>query len=749
MRSLLAFLFGVVAVVSILPVVLLDSLNTASLLRERAQDQQILAARRTADRIEAYLDALQAWGRDFSNRPALRTWLEKGADARRPGRHDWEGEILAPFRTRWRLQATFVANPGGTVLLASGTPTFPGPLPGWSAFDRARSGLDAISDVYASFPGGERYLAVLVPIRARASNRVVAIVGAVDSLANLRRIVGQDVGAVGPGSYGVLLDRDSVRLIHGTKPALEGVAVERGGAANGSGASGDLAARIRELSDNPDANPLVRHKLAATGEWSHGAVVALASRPWYYAINTPDSYFYSPIYRQLGRNLLILLGALGLAGALSWTLARWLSGPILRLREAAAAVEGGDLSRRAPVGGSLELADLAASFNRMAERLQRHAADLEEQVRLRTAQLGAIVANAPVTLFSLDAAGIFRFLEGRQPEAIGLDPHATVGRSVEQVYAARPEIAREFRRAIEGQATWAIVEFAGAAFEVRFSPVRREPGEPFGTLIGVATDVTDRKRLEDELKEQYEKLKELDRLKSQFINAVSHDLRTPLTSVRGYAEFLEDEVGGPLGPDQKHFVEQIQLAILRLERLVDDLLDFARIEAGMFRLSVTQADLGAKVVEIVESMRPQAEQVGVALHVADAGPLPEVRMDAQRIGQVLTNFLTNAIKFTPRGGRVEVRLRREDGSVVCEVRDSGIGIAAEDLPKLFRRFSQLAEGQARGGTGLGLAISKAIVEAHGGCTGVRSEIGAGSTFWFALPEQVPAESTTGFATSPG
>jgi signal transduction histidine kinase len=229
-------------------------------------------------------------------------------------------------------------------------------------------------------------------------------------------------------------------------------------------------------------------------------------------------------------------------------------------------------------------------------------------------------------------------------------------------------------------------------------------------------------------------LRELDELKTQFVNAVTHDLRTPLTSIKGFGEFLEEEVGGSLSPEQKGFVRHIQQSGRRLERLVNDLLDFARIEAGTFHLRLVRADLGAQVRENVESLQPLFRDARVALRLSvPEAPLP-AWIDPERIDQVLGNLMTNAAKFTPPGGQVDVRLFAEAGGLRCEVEDTGLGIAPADFGKLFHRFSQLQAGNAKGGTGLGLSISKAIVEAHGGRIGVESELGRGSLFWFTLPD---------------
>jgi signal transduction histidine kinase len=225
----------------------------------------------------------------------------------------------------------------------------------------------------------------------------------------------------------------------------------------------------------------------------------------------------------------------------------------------------------------------------------------------------------------------------------------------------------------------------------------------------------------------------MDRLKSNFVSAISHDLRTPLTSIRGYAEFLEDEIGGPLSPEQHAFVAQLMRGAIRLEHLVDDLLDFARLDAGTFKLRCETSDLAERLYEVAASLRPQVEEARLQLVVEPpAGPLV-AEMDEGRVERVLFNLLHNAIKFTPAGGTIRVRAWRRGGQLRCEVQDSGPGISSPDQARLFQRFSQLQSGSEKGGTGLGLSICRAIIDAHGGAIGVSSQPGHGATFWFTLP----------------
>ncbi|MFN3431437.1 MAG: ATP-binding protein [Candidatus Sericytochromatia bacterium] len=259
--------------------------------------------------------------------------------------------------------------------------------------------------------------------------------------------------------------------------------------------------------------------------------------------------------------------------------------------------------------------------------------------------------------------------------------------------------------------------------------------ELLGTVADSMAQGLERKRLEDELKRQNEQLKALDRMKSVFVSSVSHELRTPLTSILGFSEFLEDELEGPLTPGQAGYVAQIQASTGRLQRLVDDLLDFARLEAGTFRLNVAEADLGAIARRVIDGLRPQLDAKGLELRLGFPDGLPALRLDPARIEQVLVILLDNAIKFTPDGGALTVTLAAVDGAMRVSVQDTGPGIAEADQPRLFDQFYQVDSGLTRttGGTGLGLSIAKALVEAHGGRIGVESEPGAGSAFWFELP----------------
>jgi PAS domain S-box-containing protein len=393
------------------------------------------------------------------------------------------------------------------------------------------------------------------------------------------------------------------------------------------------------------------------------------------------------------------------------------------------------LSRNGTVVGYLFIGTNISELKRNEERIKRNELFLSRAQEIARTGCWEATFGGPVETWSDE---LYR-LYGVEPGAIEPtfenflklvhpDDRPALERRTSEVLARGDALMEEFR----------IVRPDGAV-RVLYSKaevIRDSVGHPI-RMIGVNQDVTELKQAYEEIAQRTSELRkaqELDYLKSNFVNAVTHELRTPLTSIKGYAEFLEDEVGGPLSEPQREFVHQLQLGAERLERLVDDLLDFARIDAGTFKLRVSDADLTAKIRETALSLEPQAREARLSLKLA----LPEeplrVAMDAQRIAQVLLNLVNNAIKFTPPGGTITVTAVSEGVGVRVEVTDTGIGIPAEERPKLFRRFSQLESGlRSGGGTGLGLNISKAIVEAHHGAIGVTSQPGVGSTFWFTLP----------------
>jgi two-component system, sensor histidine kinase and response regulator len=275
-------------------------------------------------------------------------------------------------------------------------------------------------------------------------------------------------------------------------------------------------------------------------------------------------------------------------------------------------------------------------------------------------------------------------------------------------------------------------------------PLLGETGQIIGTF-GISRDVTAQVSAENmlarqasELSAQNERLRELDRLKDEFIAAVSHELRTPLTSIIGYIELLEEE--GADGPNTGRFAEVIGRNAEQLLRLVGDLLFLSRMRSGKLVLELQGIDLAEIATEAVAEVRPDAQLKHIDV-VLSAAPVPLFAADPGRIGELLGSLLSNAVKFTGPGGHVEVRTGVTDGQAMLTVADTGMGIPAADLERIFDRFYRTAAAtrQMIPGTGLGLAIATAIADAHHGAITVESTEGQGSTFTVRLPlRPVPA-----------
>lgn len=262
-----------------------------------------------------------------------------------------------------------------------------------------------------------------------------------------------------------------------------------------------------------------------------------------------------------------------------------------------------------------------------------------------------------------------------------------------------------------------------------------ETGRPI-RFIGTALDITDRKQREEELKERTREAQEASRLKSQILSNVSHELRTPLNSIIGYTHLLLGGTYGPIKEPQQSPMEGVLRNADDLLNLINNLLDFSRIEAGKFSLDLEPIELGPLLQEVLDGLKPLVEKKPLAIRFDPSQRLPAVESDRTRVRQIFSNLLSNAIKFTEEGEiRILLRDRPDRGGVEMAVHDTGIGIPAEELPKIFEAFHQVDGTLTRefGGTGLGLAIVKELVDLLKGEIRASSEYGKGSTFTLYLP----------------
>jgi PAS domain S-box-containing protein len=264
-----------------------------------------------------------------------------------------------------------------------------------------------------------------------------------------------------------------------------------------------------------------------------------------------------------------------------------------------------------------------------------------------------------------------------------------------------------------------------------------ESGRPF--MHGMGYDITELKHTEEDLRQSRDKEQRANRAKSEFLSRTSHELRTPLNIIMGFAEFLIEGELNPLDPKHKEYLQDIYSSGKHLLRLIDDVLDLARVEAGKMELRLEKFSARAAIESVSAGVKVVAQKRKIHIDVAISPEIRQVTLDQQKFKQILQNLLSNAIKFTESGGVVRIRVQPQDSHhFKLVIKDTGIGIKSEDLPRLFQDFEQLDSGSSRRyeGSGLGLALTKGLVELQGGTITVESQYGVGTSFLVVLPKEI-------------
>ena len=371
----------------------------------------------------------------------------------------------------------------------------------------------------------------------------------------------------------------------------------------------------------------------------------------------------------------------------------------------------------------------------MEEKIQLYSRQLEKLVEestqaLRTSEekYRLLIDNMAEVVFTIDLDGNFTFVSPQVESMVGYSISQLLFMNMSQLIAPEylPEIQKRLRARIQGEKdlpayAFEIIKADGnrVPVEMQTTPVHDEKG----TLVsvqGVARDITERKKIEQ--------------MKDRFISAVTHELRTPLASIAGYADLALSGKFGSLNGEMKSNVEVIKRNTDRLISITDDLLDIRRIESGKLKLNISSLDLkeiiGFCSAEIKPFLKEKQE-----LHIQVPDVLPTIQGDRVRLSQVLMNLFSNAAKFTPEGGNIKLSVKDEKGMVKVQVSDTGIGIRKEDLQHVFEPFATIQKPTYIKGTGLGLSVTKALVNAHGGRIWAESPgEGKGATFTFTLPK---------------
>ncbi|WP_305045986.1 sensor histidine kinase [Geoalkalibacter sp.] len=416
------------------------------------------------------------------------------------------------------------------------------------------------------------------------------------------------------------------------------------------------------------------------------------------------------------------LGAALLAALISLGLARRISRPLEEIRRGAERFAQGDLGRRLPVEGSAEIASLAEALNLMAAQLDERLQTMLSQRNEQEAVLGSMVEG----VLAVDTDERLIRINSAAASLLGVDGTAAQGRVIHEV-VRKADLQRFVARALNSsrpvEGDMVLHGARGELFlQAHGSPLRDSHGRNIGALV-VLNDVT--------------RLRRLERIRSDFVANVSHELKTPITAIRGFVETLLD---GALDKpeDARRFLDIILRQSERLHSIIEDLLALSRIEQESERggLEVQEGPLQPVLAAAIQVCEPAATAKALRVRLVCPEGL-SAAMSAPLLEQALVNLIDNAVKYSPPGKDILVEAGGDDEGVLIRVRDWGVGISREHLPRLFERFYRVDKARSRkqGGTGLGLAIVKHIVQAHGGQISVESTPGEGSTFSLRLPRR--------------
>jgi two-component system, OmpR family, phosphate regulon sensor histidine kinase PhoR len=485
-----------------------------------------------------------------------------------------------------------------------------------------------------------------------------------------------------------------------------------------------------------------------------------------------------------GTSIVLVLGLMIPIMAAGYIL-RWTIVPLLAVTATVRKLAAHDYAARAVPGGPAELRDLSLSVDALADESDRLRAEQERNTRL-----SAVVRETAMRVREhLDAGDVTREAVTSMVQNLGCDhvwvlisggePTLRLGNTddwgqgetvienlppesldwMDSLYQQRSSLCLQNLRADEpsGLPVWIRdLLLAAGGVSLLFMPfgtgrkllgglalLRTQPGRRWtpgeiSAVEAIATDVArglDHAILYERQKDLVEKLRDVDHAKSDFLAAVSHDLRVPLTNIAGYAEMLGDSTSRPLDARRQQMVGAIERNATRLRNLIDDVLTMSKIETGNFETAMRPTDLAAVVSASVEEIRPAATANGLDLQLASPAAGLVVQGDSEQLDRALTNLLSNAVKYTPGGGIIEVTASRDGARAMVTIRDTGIGIPDGDQQSLFTRFFR-ASNAIRGsvpGTGLGLAIVRTIVDSHHGDVELSSREGVGTTVTIALP----------------
>jgi two-component system sensor histidine kinase ResE len=425
-----------------------------------------------------------------------------------------------------------------------------------------------------------------------------------------------------------------------------------------------------------------------------------------------------------GLGTLAILTLVILWGAYLFT--RHLTQPILALKRAAERIAKGDFSTFVDIATHDELEDLAATFNSMSEDMRQYREVRVDELLAEKTKIEGVIYSSQDGIILTDEAGHVQLINPKAKTMLGLeeDGDALTGRPL-WGFVKQDKLAIAIRECVEGDSPKTVREVDLSAERIRcfysISVSLINAPEGSGTVYWFVIQI---RNITAE--------KELDRLKDDFLQSLTHDLRSPMTAVRGYLQVLGEEMAGPLNDEQKNMIRIMENASTKLLHIVSNLLDSAKMSAGKLRLNITDCQLREILPGAVEIFATEAGKKKITLTLDMPESMSLIKLDPHLLERVIINLIGNAIKFTTEGGFITVKFIELSDRIQGQVIDTGHGMPPEFLNRVFKKFEQ-ASG-TRGGTGLGLAICKYVIDAHFGEIGVRSKQGEGTTFTFTIPK---------------
>lgn len=423
---------------------------------------------------------------------------------------------------------------------------------------------------------------------------------------------------------------------------------------------------------------------------------------------------------------------IGIVGALCFLIAfnllvnlpNNIANPIKELTASIKEIANRNYSERVHFQNHNEYGDLAKSFNTMAEKLEEYSNSNLHKLTFEKKRLETLINNMHNPIIGLDSEGIILFVNNEALKIIGLKHEDVIGQLVTTLALKNDLIKSLISNELESQKAHPMKIFADGKesyFEkeivnITITPTGEDKSIDIGNVI-ILRNITI--------------FKELDFAKTNFIATVSHELKTPISSIKLSLQLLEKSETGMINEEQKQLIESIKEDSQRLLKITGELLDISQLETGNIHLSIEKSNPYEIVNYAIEAVKVQAEQKQIELIIETENDLPEVKADSEKTGWVLINFLTNAITYSSNQSKIIVKLKQDNNQVVFQVIDNGKGIDKRYQSKVFDKYFQIP-GSNKSGTGLGLAISKEFIEAQNGTIAVESELGLGSTFSIGL-----------------